>query len=74
MNAIDQLKDFMDLGITSLKIEGRMKTEYYIATIVRAYRQAIDELALNKPVEEVLSKASAELLKEGHLQWFNFYG
>lgn len=75
MNAIDQLKDFMDLGITSLKIEGRMKTEYYIATIVRAYRQAIDELALNKPVEEVLTKARAELLNAENRATSNgFYG
>ena len=52
-----------------------MKTEYYIATIVRAYRQAIDELALNKPVEEVLTKARAELLNAENRATSNgFYG
>lgn len=30
-------------GITSLKIEGRVKSEYYLATVIRAYRMAIDE-------------------------------
>lgn len=32
-------------GISSLKIEGRMKTEYYVATVVSAYRRALDALA-----------------------------
>ena len=31
------------MGVDSLKIEGRLKTEYYLATVVRAYRQAIDD-------------------------------
>lgn len=39
ISIIDQL---IDAGITSLKIEGRMKSAYYIATVVRAYRRAID--------------------------------
>ncbi len=36
------LPDLMDAGVASLKIEGRMKTEYYVATVVGAYRRAID--------------------------------
>ena len=34
-----------DIGVDSLKIEGRLKTEYYVATIVNAYRHAIDDYA-----------------------------
>jgi putative protease len=37
------LKDYLDSGIDSFKIEGRMKSLHYIATIVKAYRNAIDE-------------------------------
>jgi putative protease len=37
------LKQFIETGVTSLKIEGRMKSLHYIATIVKSYRQAIDE-------------------------------
>ncbi|MFR9255137.1 MAG: U32 family peptidase [Merdibacter sp.] len=33
----------IDAGVSSLKIEGRMKSTYYIATVVHAYRALIDE-------------------------------
>jgi len=38
------LKDIIDAGVKSLKIEGRMKSSYYTATIVRSYRQAVDNM------------------------------
>lgn len=40
---IEYIPQIFESGITSLKIEGRMKTAYYVATTVRAYRMAIDE-------------------------------
>jgi len=39
INHLDKLKD---AGVTSFKIEGRMKSEYYVASVVKAYRQAMD--------------------------------
>lgn len=39
---IDRLPDIIGSGITSLKIEGRMKSSYYVATVVKAYREALD--------------------------------
>lgn len=39
---IEYIPELITAGITSLKIEGRMKTSYYVATVVRAYRMAID--------------------------------
>jgi len=39
---IEYIPDIIKTGITSLKIEGRMKSSYYVATIVKAYRDAID--------------------------------
>ena len=39
---IDHIPDMINAGIDSLKIEGRMKTALYIATVARAYRRAID--------------------------------
>lgn len=39
---IDRLDDVHKAGIYSLKLEGRVKSEYYVASIVRAYRLAID--------------------------------
>lgn len=45
--AADQIADLIAAGVTSLKIEGRMKTEYYVASIVSAYRHLIDEIYEN---------------------------
>lgn len=43
MCLINQIPELYRLGIDSLKIEGRHKTEYYLATVIRTYRQAINE-------------------------------
>ena len=39
---IDKIPDLADAGVYSLKIEGRMKSMYYVATVVSAYRAAMD--------------------------------
>ncbi len=41
---IDQLPELMSAGIDSFKVEGRMKSLYYVATVARVYRDAIDRL------------------------------
>ena len=43
MNQLSNLEKLIDLGIKSFKIEGRMKTEHYCATVTKTYREAIDE-------------------------------
>ena len=40
---IRELPEIIDMGIDSLKIEGRLKTEYYVATVINTYRAAIDD-------------------------------
>lgn len=45
---INQIPAILEMGVESLKIEGRLKTDYYLATIVRSYRQAIDDYYENK--------------------------
>ncbi len=42
LNALPLLKKILDAGVTSLKIEGRMKTDYYVATVVGAYRRYLE--------------------------------
>lgn len=44
---ISELPEIIDMGIESLKIEGRLKTEYYLATVINAYRHAIDDYVSN---------------------------
>ena len=39
---IEHVDELVRAGLTSFKIEGRVKSEYYVATVVKAYRQAID--------------------------------
>ncbi len=41
---VEQLPQLMDAGIDSFKVEGRMKSLYYVATAARVYRDAIDRL------------------------------
>ncbi len=45
---LPHLRGMLDAGITSLKIEGRMKSAYYVACVTRAYRKALDALAAGK--------------------------
>lgn len=40
---IKEIPEIIEMGIESLKIEGRLKTEYYLASIINVYRNAIDE-------------------------------
>ena len=44
---IHELPEIIEMGVDSLKIEGRLKTEYYIASIVSIYRAAIDDYMKN---------------------------
>lgn len=47
MCLLPKLNEIIDLGIESLKIEGRNKTEYYAAIVARTYRKAIDDYKAN---------------------------
>ena len=40
---IKEIPEICQMGVTSLKIEGRLKSEYYLASVVNAYRNAIDD-------------------------------
>lgn len=61
LNLMPLLPQLTAAGISSLKIEGRMKTEYYVATVVSAYRRALDALAQG---EETFQAALPGLMAE----------
>ncbi len=44
---INEIPEIIDMGVNSLKIEGRLKSDYYVATIVHIYRKAIDDYIMN---------------------------
>ena len=53
---IEHLQDLMEAGVSSFKIEGRMKSAYYAAVVTNAYRHALDAMACGDPVPEVWVK------------------
>ena len=71
--AIRAIPKMMDIGVNSFKIEGRMKSLHYIATVVNAYRRIIDEYeATSKVVDfnsyiDAISKAENRLTSTGFL-------
>ena len=64
LSMLKYIKDMIDIGITSFKIEGRMRSSYYIATVVSMYRRVIDECIqndkyeYNKEYEKVLRRVA----------------
>ena len=61
------LPELCDAGISSLKIEGRMKSEYYVAVVTGAYRRALDLLAVSREAfEKALPELTGELQSASH--------
>lgn len=63
LSMLKYIKDMMDLGIKSFKIEGRMRSIYYLATVVSVYRNAIDgylngKYEYNKELENILNRVA----------------
>lgn len=59
---IKEIPEIVDMGVQSLKIEGRLKTEYYLASVVNAYRNAIDDY-IKSPDDYDYTKYLKELEK-----------
>ena len=59
---IKEIPEIIEMGVESLKIEGRLKTEYYLASVVNAYRNAIDDY-IKSPNDYDYTKYLKELEK-----------
>jgi len=66
MNMLAHLPQIINAGVVSLKIEGRMKSPFYVATVVNAYRRALDAIAKDEFTEELICQLNAELDKASH--------
>lgn len=67
MMMVEHLSELKQSGVTSFKIEGRMKSPYYVANVVNAYRYAIDRMdTISQEEMEMLKK---ELCKTSHRQY-----
>jgi putative protease len=66
---IEHIPELVESGIRSLKIEGRMKSSYYIASVIRAYRLALDSYLENPKQYEFKQEWLDELSKASHREF-----
>ncbi len=56
LNMARYIKDMIDIGVSSLKIEGRMRSHYYLATVISSYRKIIDACYDGTLTDDVLAE------------------
>ena len=69
---LKEIPEIIDMGIDSLKIEGRLKTEYYLASVINVYRNAIDDYMKN-PDNYDYTKYLKEIEKVKTREFTTFY-
>ncbi|MBL7574996.1 putative protease [Peptoniphilus asaccharolyticus DSM 20463] len=76
LSMIEHIDDLIESGIASLKIEGRVKSEYYLATVIRSYRMAIDAYYADPENYKFDSSLLEEIKKVSHRDFTTgfFYG
>ncbi|SHJ44405.1 putative protease [Hathewaya proteolytica DSM 3090] len=71
---IEHIPELFDAGIDSFKIEGRMKSVFYVASVTKAYREAIDEYYKNPCQYKYNEKWMDYLMKPSHRKYYTgFY-
>ena len=70
LRAVQHVPRMVDLGIQSLKIEGRTKSHYYVARTAQTYRRAIDEAVNGKPFDMNLMGELDHLANRGYTEGF----
>ena len=77
LSMIEKIPEMIELGISSFKIEGRMRSIYYIATVVSAYRSVIDAYYENRLTKELIQQEKKVLdrvaNRESTVQFFDGY-
>ena len=70
LRAIQHVERLTQLGVHSLKIEGRTKSYYYCARTAQVYRKAIDDAVAGKPFDETLMSTLESLAHRGYTEGF----
>lgn len=70
LRLLEYIPDLVEIGVDSLKIEGRMKSSFYVATVVRAYRQALDLYVADPSNYQLPAELLAELDKVSHRPYY----
>lgn len=73
LRMIEHLKELAECGVTSFKIEGRMKSAYYTAVITNAYRHAVDAAAAGDEAEKLWVEETEKVSHRPYSTGF-FYG
>jgi putative protease len=66
---IEHIPEIISAGVTSLKIEGRMKSSFYVATVVKAYREALDAYYQHPETYSFRPKWMEEISKASHREY-----
>lgn len=72
MCLLPYLKELVDAGVCSFKVEGRNKTEHYLATVTKAYRKAVDDMVNGKEFDESLIEEVKKTANRGFIPGFLF--
>ncbi len=70
LRAVELIPELVDMGVDSLKIEGRTKSHYYVARTAQVYRKAIDDAAAGKPFDQNLLSDLESLASRGYTEGF----
>lgn len=70
LRAVELVPELIEMGVHSLKIEGRTKSHYYVARTAQVYRQAIDDKLAGKPFDASLITALDGLANRGYTEGF----
>jgi len=70
LRAVELVKQFCDMGLHSLKIEGRTKSHYYVARTAQVYRRAIDDAAAGREFDPALLHQLDNLASRGYTEGF----
>ena len=70
LRAIEHVGRLVEIGVDSLKIEGRTKSPYYVARACQAYRRAIDDAVAGKPLDASLVRGLESLANRGYTGGF----
>ena len=70
LRAIEHVQRLVEIGVDSLKIEGRTKSPYYVARTAQVYRQAIDDAVAGRPLDPKLLGELEGLANRGYTDGF----
>jgi len=70
LRAIEHIQRLVEIGVDSLKIEGRTKSHYYVARTAQTYRQAIDDALAGRPFQPELIGVLENLANRGYTDGF----